>query len=92
MDKKPLLFGIIGGVIIAFVSGLISSTPPMLVGAVHYGYPLAWRFRLIIAPQYYPWRFDMLNLSLDIIIWVIIVYFILLALIKVRKPAGKTSP
>ncbi|MBS7643209.1 hypothetical protein KEJ26_01250 [Candidatus Bathyarchaeota archaeon] len=85
MNVRILLLAIAGGVIVTLLTGLISNTPPLLVGAYHYGYPFAWLIRLIIAPQYFPWRVNILNLVADMILWIIIIGVILSILIKTRK-------
>jgi len=82
-----LLISILGGVVITLLTGLISNTPPMLVGAVHYGYPVPWLFRLVIAPQYNPWRLDLLNFFADIIAWFVIVAIVVLLVERSRKSA-----
>ena len=61
----------------------------MLVGAEHFGFPLAWLFRLVIAPQYNPWRMDLLNFLADIVVWSVIVFVIVFVLEKTSKPASK---
>lgn len=88
MKLKTPLLAIIGGVVITLLTGLISNTPYMLVGATHYGYPLAWLTRLIIAPQYFPWRVNALNLAVDVIVWTLIVYVVIFVLSKI----GRTKP
>jgi len=70
---KTLIFAIIGGVVITLLTGLINRTPPMLVGAVYYGYPFAWLEMLVIAPQYFPWVVRPVRLILDIVVWTIVV-------------------
>jgi hypothetical protein len=80
LKTKTLVFAIIGGVIITLVTGLINNTPEMLVGAVYYGYPLAWLEMLVIAPQYFPWVVRPLRLILDIVVWAIVAWVILFAL------------
>jgi hypothetical protein len=84
MNMKMLVFSIIGGVVITLLTGLISNTP-MLLGATHYGYPFAWLIRLILAPEYFPWRINTVNFVVDIIIWAFIVGIILLIVKKKRK-------
>ena len=54
---------------VALLTGLVNSTPKGLVGAVWYGFPRAWLIRLVIAPQYYPWRLDVLGLVIDLVFW-----------------------
>ena len=77
MKVKIILAAILSGVIVTLLTGLISNTPPILVGATHYGYPLAWLARLVIAPQYFPWRFNMLTLIADMVIWAVVIGMIL---------------
>lgn len=89
MNKKDILIPVIGGIIVTLITGLIPNTPSMLVGATHYGYPLAWLTRLIIAPEYFPWRLNLLNLVADIIIWVGIITIILGALSATRRTRTK---
>lgn len=84
-----LLISILGGVLVTLLTGLLPSTPPMLVGATHYGYPLAWLFRLVIAPEYNPWRIDLLNFFADIVIWFVIVAIVVFVVERVRKPAAR---
>lgn len=68
---------IVSGIIITLITGLIVNTPPMLVGATHYGYPFAWLTRLILASQYFPWRISALYLIVDVAFWAIIAGIIL---------------
>jgi len=84
-----LLVSILGGELLTLLTGLIQSTPPMLVGAEHFGFPFAWLFRLVIAPQYNPWRMDLLSFFADIVVWSVIVFVIVFVLEKARKPASK---
>jgi len=77
LKVKIILAAILSGVIVTLLTGLISNTPPILVGATHYGYPLAWLARLVIAPQYFPWRFNMLTLIADMVIWAVVIGMIL---------------
>ena len=66
-----ILLSVIGGVTITLLTALIPSR--LLVGATHYGLPLAWRTRLVLHPQYNPWRINMPNLVIDIVIWSVVV-------------------
>ncbi len=85
MNLKAPLSAITVGIIITLLTGLISNTVPMLVGAIHYGYPLAWLTRLVIAPQYFPWRVDVFNLIVDIIVWSIIAGIIIFVFKRLRR-------
>jgi hypothetical protein len=77
MNVKILIPIIVGGPAIALLTGLVSNTPPMLVGATHYGLPMAWLFRLVIAPEYFPWRVDITRLLVDTAMWASIVALVL---------------
>jgi hypothetical protein len=87
MKARTVLIAIVGGVLLTLLTGLFSNTPEMLVGATHYGYPLPWLVRMIVAPQYFPWVIDYVNLVADVIVWSIIVGIILL----VVGTAGKKT-
>lgn len=84
-----LVVSIIGGVIITLLTGLFSSTPQMLVGAEWYGLPLAWLIRMIVGPEYNPWRVEFLNFIADVVVWSVILLVIVFIVDKVRKPASK---
>lgn len=85
MKIRIAIGALVGGVLITLLTGLVRNTPAMLVGAEHYGYPLAWLTRLIIAPEYFPWQVDYVNLVVDFIVWAVIVGVILFALMKRKK-------
>jgi len=84
MDAKIPIVAILGGAAITVLTGLVSVTPAGLVGAHWYGFPLPWLFRLVVAPQYFPWKVDMLSLIADLIFWIVIVGVIALV-VKVAK-------
>jgi len=85
MATKTVIYSVIGGVVVTLLTGLISNTPSMLVGAMHYGYPLAWLTRLVLAPEYFPWRVNAPNLVVDLVIWIIIVGMAVTVLTRRRK-------
>ena len=82
MATKTVIYSVIGGVVVTLLTGLISNTPAMLVGAMHYGYPLAWLVRLVLAPEYFPWRVNVPNLVVDLVIWIIIVGMVVAVLTR----------
>lgn len=84
MKPKHLLLAVIVGVAITLVTGLIPNTPPMLVGAIHYGYPFPWLFKMIVGPEYFPWVTDTGNLVVDMILWSIIAGVVLFAFSRKR--------
>ena len=85
MATKTVIYSVIGGVVVTLLTGLISNTPAMLVGAMHYGYPLAWLMRLVLAPEYFPWRVNVPNLVVDLVIWIIIVGMVVTVLTRRRR-------
>jgi hypothetical protein len=84
-----LVVSILGGEIITLLTGLFSNTPEMLVGAEHFGFPLAWLIRMIVAPEYNPWRIEFVNFLADVVVWSVILLVIVFIVEKVRKPASK---
>jgi len=84
MRTKLIISAIVLGVFVALFTGLFSNTPPFMVGATHYGYPLPWLIRLIIAPQYFPWQLDIVSLIGDILFWSVVAALILLILSRAR--------
>ncbi len=82
---KLLLLAAIAGIVITFLTGLIENTPEMLVGAVWYGYPLAWLVKMIVAPQYFPWVVRPYRLIADIVFWAVVVAIVLFAYTKISK-------
>jgi len=86
---------VIGGVIIALLTGLVNSTPGGLVGATWYGWPVSWLYKLVIAPQYNPWKVQWGNLVIDIIVWIVVVAVVMLIAEHVmghgKKPAASKN-
>jgi hypothetical protein len=85
MNVKLVVYSIIGGLVVTLLTGLFTNMPAALLGAVHYGYPFAWLIRLVIAPEYFPWRINILNLIMDIVIWSIVGFIIIFGVARVRK-------
>jgi hypothetical protein len=82
MNSKVLLASVLGGAAVTLLTGLISNTPSMMVGAVHYGFPFAWLVRLVVAPQYFPWQVNVVNLIFDVTVWSLIIGIVLSVLRK----------
>jgi len=70
---KIVVLSLIGGAVVTVLTGLLLNMPTPLLGAEHYGYPLPWLFRLVLAPEYLPWRVDMVALVIDLAIWTIVI-------------------
>jgi hypothetical protein len=85
MKGRTVLIAIVGGVLLTLLTGVFSNTPEMMVGATHYGYPLPWLVRMIVAPEYFPWVVEYVNLVADVIVWSVIVGIVLLVVGAVRK-------
>jgi len=83
---KLVIFGVIGGIAITLLTGLFPNTAEMLVGAVWYGYPLAWLVRQLGNPAY-PTVYNLrpLRFVADIVGWAIIVAIVLFAYTRMRK-------
>jgi len=83
VNVKILLSSIVGGVVITLLTGL--ARVRMLAGATHYGFPFSWLIRLVIAPEYSPWRVNVLNLVADLIVWSIVIRLVLLVLARTTR-------
>ena len=81
---KIVIFSLIGGVLITLLTGLLLNMPTPLLGAEHYGYPLPWLFRLVLAPEYFPWRVDLASLLVDVAVWTTVVAVALIAWTKIK--------
>lgn len=79
------MFSAASGTLITLATGLIVNTPTQLIGAVHYGFPVAWLARLVIAPEFFPWRVDYLGLVTDLFVWTAISGLVLLVLTRAKK-------
>ncbi len=73
------------GVAAALLTGLVDVTPDGLLGARWYGLPFTWIRRLIIAPQYYPWRVDWAGLAGDLVFWVAVALVAGLLAVQLRR-------
>jgi len=83
--SKIAIFAIIVGIAVTLITGLFDHTPSGLMGAVWYGYPLAWLVMLVVAPQYFPWVVRPIRLTIDVVFWIIVVWVILFIVSKVKK-------
>jgi len=84
MNAKFVVFSVVGGVVVTLLTGFLTNR--VLLGAEHYGYPLDWLGRLVLAPEYFPWRVNVLNLIVDLAIWTIIAGIVIAVLTRGRKP------
>ena len=87
MNTKFVVFSVVGGVVVTLLTGFVTNT--VLLGAEHYGYPMAWLIRLVLAPEYFPWRVNVLNLIVDLVIWTIIAGIVVAVLTRRRKSRQK---
>jgi hypothetical protein len=75
--KRSRLVGLAlaGGTVCTLLTGLYPLRTPM--GATHYGFPLAWLTRLVVAPEYFPWRVNWPELVVDLLVWTVAVLALL---------------
>jgi hypothetical protein len=91
VELKKVLMAVVGGVAITLATGLMSNMPTMLVGATWYGYPFVWLIRMVVAPEYFPWKVEIVGLVADIVVWTLIVFIILLVAMRRPKSPAKTG-
>ena len=80
---KLLALSAFGGVLITLLTGLVNHTPDMLVGAVWYGYPLAWLVQIVYPGT--PYTIRPLRFVADIVFWGVIVLVALFGYTKFTK-------
>jgi hypothetical protein len=85
VDTRSLVIVVLCGIAVTILTGLIYLAPPILLGASHYGYPFAWLTRLIIAPEYFPWRVDIVSLVVDVVVWTILIGVALFVWAKIKS-------
>lgn len=90
-DVQIVLLSIAVGTGLAFLSGLIDVTPSGLVGATWFGFPEPWLRKLVIAPEYYPWREDWGNLALDVLAWTVLALVLSLSALALSRLTGKKT-
>jgi len=80
-----IILAVVVGVAVTLLTGLFDNTPPMLVGATHFGYPLAWLVEMVVGPGYNPWVVRPLRLIVDIVAWTVLVWIILFVIARSKK-------
>lgn len=85
---KSILGPIGGGIVVTLITGLYKGSS--LIGATGYGFPMVWLRRLIIAPQYNPWRIGWVGLLVDILIWAVIIELLIFVYCSINcKPKAQ---
>ncbi|SEP08443.1 hypothetical protein SAMN04487948_11378 [Halogranum amylolyticum] len=91
MDRTKLLgLSLGGGIVITLVTGLVPLRT--LMGGTHYGVPIAWLIRRVLAPEYFPWRVNWLGLVVDVAVWTVVVLLLLLAYERLRDRSRGSHP
>ena len=73
-----IIISIVYGTAITLISGFYSNTGG-IEGAGKWGYPLYWKSKILASPNYSPpMNIEWIGLILDIMIWSILIYLILL--------------
>jgi hypothetical protein len=71
---NKLLVSLVAGVIVTLITGLVQNK--VLIGATHYGWPIAWRIIRVLAPEHNPLKIIPLWFVIDTAFWAIIFYLI----------------
>jgi len=73
MDRTRLVgLALAGGVVLTLLTGLVPLRT--LLGATHYGVPLPWLVRRVLAPEYFPWRVRWVGLLVDLVVWTAVAF------------------
>jgi hypothetical protein len=84
LDARDLIYSIVGGIVVTLLTAFIPNTPGMLLGAVWYGFPMEWLIRMVVAPQFFPYTVNMVNMILDVVFWAVIIGLILGLVKRIR--------
>lgn len=77
MDQQRLVgVSVAGGVLLTLLAGLVPLRT--LAGGTHYGFPMAWLIRRVLAPEYSPLWVNWPGLVVDLLVWTALVLVILL--------------
>ena len=91
MNGYGLLWrSVAGGVLLTLMTGLVPLRA--LLGATHYGFPMAWLIRRVLAPESFPWRVSWLGLFVDLAVWTVVVLAILVLYERVRSRPTNGQP
>jgi hypothetical protein len=74
MDRKTLLASLFTGIGVALVTGLLPRE--IALGATSYGWPLAWRVHMVVAPELNPWRTLPAWFVVDAALWSLLAFLI----------------
>ncbi|MFC5368866.1 hypothetical protein [Salinirubrum litoreum] len=90
--NRPRLLAVAlgGGIVLTLLSGLVPVRT--LAGGVHYGLPMAWLVRRILAPEFFPWRVNWLGLVVDIVVWTVILALLLVVSERLRNRQARSGP
>lgn len=91
MDRnRRLALSLAGGVVLTLLTGLVPLRT--LMGATHYGLPMAWLVRRVLAPEFFPWRLEPLGLVVDLLVWTVVALAVIVAVERFRGTgAGDAS-
>ena len=81
-------------IIIFFTGGITLSLASLMYivqlrGATHYGYPYQWLTNLVLAPEHYPWKFNLVPFLLDWILYGMISGIVLVIIRWLRRITKK---
>lgn len=77
--------------LISVLTGLLATTitsiipAKTLIGGTHYGIPFPWLIKLVLAPEYFPWRINYLHLGMDIVVWIVLVRLVTIYIMRSMK-------
>lgn len=90
LDRLPTVpLSIAAGVVLTLLSGVVPLRT--LAGGTHYGFPMAWLVRRVLAPEYFPWRVARLGLVVDLFVWTALAYAALRVYATVASGRGEAA-
>lgn len=80
-----IMDSVIAAVILTLLSGLVNSTPQLLVGASWYGWPMTWVTKIVVPPGYSPWLIKFAGLAEDLVFWFVLSLLVFYIAMKTAK-------
>jgi hypothetical protein len=80
MKASIFAIPILVGALLTLATGLLNTTPPHLLGATWYGWPLAWLYVIVYPGS--PWSVNWLNFAADLTFWFILALVVTVLLLK----------
>jgi len=85
MKARLVAVPFVAGLLMTLATGLLNTTPPHILGASWYGWPLAWQYVIVYPGS--PWSINWLNFAADFALWFAVALAVTVLLFRKRNQA-----